>query len=1097
MFHFFFRLSFLVLLFAGCGADQGQDTATSSTAAFELLSPAHTGISFVGDIKEDPTRNYFLYNYIYIGGGLAAADFNNDGLEDLYVVSNTDSSHLYINEGDFRFKNVTAGSNAHLAGLLKTGVTIVDINQDGLPDIYQCVTGELTSDRKNRLLVNNGDLTFTDRAEEYGLALENPSTSAAFLDYDRDGDLDVYVINRPVDYSQNDKVKLEDVDGKLQRITLPQDPLESDALLANINGKYQNISAQAGIQNRAFSLSLAVSDFNEDGWPDVYVANDYIEPDLLYINQQDGTFSEEASTWFSHMPHFSMGSDVGDLDGDGKDELLTLDMLSDGHYRQMKNATVMDFRRYSTLLGYGYGKQVMRNMLQTNNGNGTFSEVACFADVYKTDWSWGPLFFDYDNDGKKDIFISNGFMRDVSDLDFTRYTIDSLKQAGLNASNLMTALKLMPSKKQSNYLYKNEGGLTFDNVTTIEGLSQPTFSNGSIYADFNNDGRLDLAVHNNQDPVFVYANKTTGGHHIQVQLEGEEGNVDAVGAKVLVYSNGEVFTARAQPTRGFMSAQSQILHIGLGDKTKVDRVIVEWPNGSTSSYGGVQIDQLLVAKQENGNVGSDSKNVSSSGVLEEGIQLSLKHEENPFQHFEEAPLLYRSFAAEGPISAVGDVNGDGLDDVYFGASLGFGGSLAYQRKDGSFTYDAKPFTGDKIHEDGAAHFFDSDLDGDLDLYIGSSGVANHGDASSLQDRLYINENGTLRKTVGKLPTKKYHTSAVASMDVDRDGDLDLIVAHFGNLNNYPEQEPNEVYVNEGGSFIQGQDALLEGWKDLGMVQALLLVDVKGNGNPSLFAAGEWMAITQFEPTGSGYAIVKGENGLDGSSGFWYSLALIDADADGDQDIIAGNLGLNTRFEASPSAPLLLAGIDLDDNNQRDPIIFGKKGTASYWPYTRREELTKQVPAFAKTYPRFVKYAKADMNEILGVNANEDFPKVEQLDSKLLLNEGGVFRMISLPDEVQYTALRGIAVLDVNADGVEDAVCVGNIYDMEMHGGSLDAGIGSVLIGHRQHPLTSSAPRGQFFAQGDTRSARVVNGAGKPQVLVTRNNGYASLHRVLK
>ncbi len=1027
---------------------------------------------------------------------MAAADFNNDGLEDLYVVSNTDSSKLYINEGDFRFRDVTLGSNTALAGLLKTGVAIVDINQDGLPDIYQCVTGELSSDRRNRLLVNNGDLTFTESAEEYGLALENPSTSASFLDYDRDGDLDVYVINRPVDYSQNDKVKLEEVDGKVQRITKPQDPLESDLLLSNVNGKYQDVSARAGIQNRAFSLSIAVSDFNDDGWPDVYIANDYIEPDLLYINQKNGTFSEEADSWFSHMPHFSMGSDVGDLDGDGKNELLTLDMLSEGHYRQMTNATVMDFRRYSTLLNYGYGKQVMRNMLQTSNGNGTFSEVACFADVYKTDWSWGPLFFDYDNDGRKDIFISNGFIRDVSDLDFTRYTMDSLKQAGINTGNIMSALEIMPSRKQSNYLYKNKGGLSFENVTRTEGLDQPTFSNGSIYADFNNDGRLDLAVHNNKDPVFVYANRNEGGHFLRVRLKGEKGNLDAIGAKVSVYTEGEIFTTHAQPTRGFMSAQSQVLHIGIGVHTKINRVIVEWPNGGVSSYAGVQVDQLFEAKQQEGGIAMDAVSAAVSGALSAGSSLSLKHEENAFQHFEEAPLLYRSFAAEGPVSAVADVNGDGLDDVYFGASLGFGGSLAYQKTNGSFQFDGTAFTTDKIHEDGAAHFFDVDQDGDLDLYVGSSGVANRGDAQSLQDRLYINESGKFRKQNGKLPAKKYHTSAVTSIDVDQDGDLDLVVAHFGNLNNYPEQEPNEVYINEGGSFIQGQYSLIQEWKDLGMIQALLTADLNGDGELSLVAAGEWTAISIFSRKGDSYSLEAG-NGLEASNGLWQSLAAIDADGDGDQDLIAGNLGLNTRFEASVSSPLLLAGIDLDNNQQKDPLIFGKKGTDTYLPYARREELTKQVPAVAKKYNRYAAYAGADMKSILGDKAGRAFPKVEQLDSKLLLNQGGRFELISLPNEVQFSAVRGIAVLDVNADGIEDAVCVGNIFDMEMHGGSLDAGKGTILLGDRQNPLSKQALRGDFYAQGDTRSAHVLNSGPKRQLLVTRNNAAASLHRLLK
>ena len=1097
----------LAALFACGGGDGADQPPTQSVAAtadspirFEALPPARTGVGFVSRVEETPYRNYFLFNYIYIGGGVAVADFDGDGREDLYLVSQVDSSRLYLNRGDFRFEDVTVASGAALPGLTKTGVTVVDVNQDGHPDLYQCVTGELDGDRRNRLLVNQGDGTFREDATSYGLALDNPSTAASFFDYDGDGDLDVYVINRPVDYKTNTQVRVTEVDGRRVRNPLPADELESDRLLRNDGGRFVDVSAVAGIRNRAFSLAVATTDLTGDGLPDVYVANDYIEPDHLYVNRGDGTFADEALARFGHMPHSSMGTDFGDLDGDGLPELMTVDMLADGHERQLTNETAMRLKRHRTLEEFGYGSQIARNMLQSARGDGSYGELACMAGMYKTDWSWGPLFFDADNDGRSDVFVSNGFLRDVGDMDFNAYTYDSLRRLkGLRQEDLLTALELMPSRPQPDYLFRNRGDFRFDDVTAAAGMGEPTFSNGAAYADLDGDGRLDLVVHHNDAPVGVYANRgPKTGESLTLVLTGSPPNLDATGARAVVtLADGTSLTREQQPTRGFFSSQSTRLHFGLGPGgSQAATLEVFWPDGAYSSQavppGGGRLELARADAQSRVPDGAAGGEEPVPELFAEARPAGFAHAENAFSHFDQSPLLYRELSAEGPALAVADVNGDGRDDAFVGGASGQASRVGLQAANGALVWSDASFAAAAESEDVAAHFFDADADGDLDLYVGSAGVAPAG--RLLRDRLYVNDGaGAFAEAEGALPQNLWvHTSALVSLDADGDGDLDLAVAHHGDPRNFPTDEPNALLINDGvGRFSAAADPG-GAWRDAGMLTDLAVADLDGDGAPELVAAGEWEPVTAYKGTEGRLQPAAGIE-MPRVRGLWFALEAADLDGDGDVDLAAGNLGLNTRFEAAADKPLTLAGYDLDGNGRRDPVVFGYKGTDRSLPYARREALAKQVPSIAKAYPRFAAYARADQAELLRGRDPAELRTAEQLASGVFVNEGGgAFRFVELPRAAQVSAVRDFAVLPT-AEGPRLLVA-GNLYESEILSGPLDASSGVVLRLSADGTLRSAPSRETgFWAKGNVRGVGLLRRDGQAATaIVTRSGDEATL-----
>ena len=1069
---------------------EAEESAHSSSINFELLLPDRTGLHSAPSIVEDATRNYFLFNYLYVGGGAAAADFNGDGLQDLYVVNNNDSSHLYLNQGDFRFKDVSVASGTSLPGMFKNGVTVVDINQDGLPDLYQCVSGEPGQDIRNRLLVNQGDGTFEEQAAAYGLDLANPSTTATFFDYDRDGDLDAFIASRPIDYSSNDRVRIEEVDGRRQRVRRVNDPIDSDVFLRNDGGRFVDVTAAVGMVDRAFTLSVSVADLNGDHWPDVFVANDYIEPDALYLNNQDGTFRRLETDALGHMAHSSMGSNVGDLDNDGHFDLMVLDMLAEGHERQMRNSTAMRFSRYRTLSAYGYGKQVARNMLYTGKGDGQFQEVACLAGVYQTDWSWGPLFTDVDNDQRPDIFVTNGFRRDISDMDFTSYTLDSLVKAGLSQQRLPEALAYVPSTKQPNYLYHNQGQLRFRNVNAIAGMEHPTFSNGAVAADFDQDGRVDFAVHNFEDPVFLYRNDSEAGNHLSLTLKGKAPNIDATGAEILVRAGGTVQRLTAQPSRGFFSSQPKQLHIGLGTQAAADSVEIWWPDGSysllTSLQGSVSIDQATataapIARQD-----------PQAQLFSEPQKLAVRHNENDFAQFQSDPLLYRTLDAEGPIVATGDVNGDGLVDAYLGASFGESGKLLLSGPTEP-RIDSSAFMQDRQFEDGCAAFFDIDGDGDLDLFVGSSGVAVEETGGSLVDRVYINDgSGSLTRDEYRLPRMAWHTTACAAIDVNADGALDMVTGSLGNLRNFPKQEPNHILINKGGTLQDETAAVCADWATYGMVQDLAVHQPTPTDPAELLAVGEWTSVARLTPTPGGKLDLQVVDGP--GAGLYFSVASGDFNGDGFSDFVAGNLGLNTRLLANSDAPLTLPVLDYDGNGKLDPVVYGRKDGDREMPYTRREVLVRQVPAFAKTYPRFVKYARADKAELLAGRAPEQL-SVTELAHQVCYGSSSGYRCEALDRSAQVSALRDLQVLDLNGDGIDDLLGVGNIYGMEIIGGPLDAGRGVVQLGSKTGLQAVDPARSGLWLTGDLRSIGVLGSTSDRRALVGRNDGPWTIQRI--
>ncbi|MBK8922771.1 MAG: VCBS repeat-containing protein [Saprospirales bacterium] len=1077
-----------------------------------------SGLDFVNEIEEshesNPTNNINIYN----GGGVAAADVNNDSLPDLYFVNCSGKNKLFLNLGNFKFKDITGGTGLESADGFETSVTAVDINADGWMDFYVGRAGPFPPEGcKNRLFVNNGNLTFTERAAEYGLDVDTRTTGANFFDYDLDGDLDVYILNYPTsfDYTSKIEARLDEKTGQYHPVLSPKTPRDSDRLYRNEgNGRFTDVSKQAGIQNFAYGLSVTVSDFNGDHYPDVYVGNDFIQPDFLYINNRNGTFSSSLGEYISHTSQHTMGVDISDFDNDGLVDLIGVDMLPEKQFRQKSTLNTNSQNKYNTLHEHGYFESYVRNVLQHNNGNGSFSEIGCIAGVYKTDWSWSSLFMDVDNDGFKDLAITNGYLREVTDMDFVNFTFAQIKKGDIKQQfpNVKDFLKLIPSYKIRNYLFRNRGDWTFESMGG-EWLTVPaSWSNGAAYADFDRDGDLDWVINNLVDKPFLYENLTRSmpnSNYLQLRLVGSGQNSMAIGATATLRAGNQRQYLEMTPSRGIFSSVEHLFHFGLGQAGQADELVVRWPDGQTTTLTNVPANRRLTLRQAEANGRDTGVKTTPPPLLQEATAASgvaFRHEENDYLDFDAYFLQPWKESDLGPSLATGDVNGDGLDDFFIGNSFDKPAALYVQTADGRFRpVSAGTWKQDAVFEDHGALFFDADTDGDLDLLVISGGAEADlkFSATAWQNRLYINVDGkgTFAKTANVFPqTEALVGSRAAAYDYDNDGDPDLVVGGRVTPARWPTAPRTALLRNDRTHFTDVTAQLAPELERCGMVTDLQWANIDADPAPELLLTGEWMPLTVFDLEGGRLKNSTAKFGLDKSNGFWNRLVTTDVDKDGDLDLVAGNFGLNTRLVASATEPLRCYAKDFDGNGSIDPILAYYEDGREL-PLMRQDALIKQIPALKKRLIYAKDYGKASMEDIYPRKTLRSATLLEvfTLASSWWENKGGTFVQHPLPLQAQLAPAYGLEVQDFDGDGNADILLAGNKHGIEVETGRCDAGIGALLLGDGRGGFRwAPAYESGFFAPGEVRDLALLRGAGgKRSLVVANNNAGAQVFRVLK
>ncbi len=1054
---------------------------------FQLLSPRQTNITFTNTINENEGLNVLAYEYLYNGGGVAVGDINNDGLQDLLLTANSNSNKLYLNLGGMKFKDVTkeAGLEGRPDGW-KTGATMADVNGDGLLDIYLCYSGKVSEAlRRNQLFINQGNLKFVEKAKEYGLDDASYSTQAAFFDFDNDGDLDMFLLNHNV--KKYDNIELD----KFRKET---DEFAGNKLYKNEGGHFVDVSKKAGIYQNplTFGLGLAISDVNKDGLQDIYVTNDYNEPDYLYINNGNGTFSDQTQQRFRHLSQFSMGVDIADINNDALPDIITLDMLPEDNRRQKLLQLQENYEAFDLMMSQNLYKQYMRNMFQLNNGDGTFSEIGRLAGISNTDWSWCPLIADFDNDGYKDVFITTGYLRDYTNKDFLRYWGDYKvrKIVDREPMQLMDLIKAMPVTPFKNYIFKNNHDLTFSNKQAEWGFDKTKMSNSAVYADLDNDGDLDLVINNINENAFIYKNmsrENMNTSYLSVQLKGKDKNLRAVGAKVFLYNNGKVQYQEVNPNRGYLSCVPTVLNFGLNDQKKADSLKIIWPDNTSQLLTNITANQKLVINYGDKNEKAKTDSFQQKKIFNKVNNIiDYKHEVFNENDFKRQPLMLFMYSQTEPVMAKADVNKDGLEDVYISGDKNKPGRIYLQKPGGKFQpLDNVSISDENSSAVSAAVFFDANGDGYPDLYVAKGGYSVfEPNTTALQDELYMNNGkGSFTLMQGALPDVSASSkSCVKPCDFDGDGDIDLFVGGRVIPGMYPVAPKSFLLKNDGkGTFT----SVNVPFANSGMVTDAQWVDLNKDGRSDLVLCGEMMPIIVFENTGPGFVDKTTNYFSKPESGFWFTLTIADINGDGWQDIIAGNLGSNTQIHASEKEPAELYYADFDGNGSVDPFLTCYVKGVNY-PFVSRDELNDQMYSMRKKFTSYKDYADATMQQIFTADELSKAKKLSATESRTVcfINKNGKFEKSALPLQAQFSVVNKIIAKDFTGDGKEDLLLFGNHSDNRLKIGSIDANYGCLLAGDGKGNFSYiNQTQSGLCVMGDVKSAEEVKIDKKDYLLI--------------